>query len=97
MGHGTVGTVPRTNVAEDHEGGGAVLPALTHVWAVSFLTDSVKIELPHELLQVDIILATWRANLEPRRLPVRKGRHAMASVDLVEGIAHVSDVGGLGA
>src|SRR5512146_1431603 len=38
VGNGTVRTVPRTDVAQNHEGGGAMLPALAHVWAVSFLT-----------------------------------------------------------
>src|SRR4029078_13157948 len=92
---GALGAVPRTDVAEDHEGGGAVLPALTHVWAVSLLTDSVKGELPHEVLQVDIILPAWRAHLEPRRLSIRQRSHAVASADLVKRVAHCRNVGRL--
>ena len=95
MGDGAVGTISGADVAEDHEGGGAVLPALTHVWAVSFLTDSVKIELPHEVLQVDIILTAWRAHLEPGRLSIRQRSHAVAPADLIKRVAHISDVGRL--
>src|SRR5580704_2170780 len=35
---------PGTNVAQDHESGGAVLPALAHVWTAGALTDGVEVE-----------------------------------------------------
>jgi len=47
VGDGAVGAVPGADIAEDHEGRGAVLPALADIRAVCLFADRVQVELPH--------------------------------------------------
>jgi hypothetical protein len=93
MGHGAVGAVPSTDVAQDHEGRGAVLPALADVRAVRFLADRVEVEVAHELLEAQVVRASGRLHLEPGGLPLRKRLGPMPAHDLVEGFAHVQREG----
>src|SRR3982750_977326 len=79
VGDRTVRTVSRTDVAEDHEGRGPVLPALANVGAVCLFADGVKIELAHQMLQPQILRAARRLDLEPARLPFRQRFNAMPS------------------
>ena len=90
MGDGAVGAVPRADVAEDHERGRAVLPALTDVRAVGFLADGVEVELAHQLLEPEVLRPAWSANLQPARLSLGERLDAVATVDLVERLAHES-------
>ena len=66
--NGAVAAVPRADVAQDHEGGGEIFPALADVRAVRLLADGVEIPLPHQALQAQVLRPTRRAHLEPRRL-----------------------------
>jgi hypothetical protein len=78
----------RADVAEDHERRRAVMPALTDVRAVRFLTDSVQVELAHELLEPEVVWAARRAHLEPARLPLGKLLNAMTTSYLIQCVAH---------
>src|SRR4029079_14276773 len=51
--------------AEDHERGGAVVPALADVRAIRFLAHRVQPELAHDALEPEIVLRPRRADLEP--------------------------------
>ena len=84
VGDGAVGAVPRADVAEDHEGGGAVLPALADVRAVRLLADRVEVELAHQLLEPQVVRPAWGANLQPRRLSVGEEFGAVAANDLIQ-------------
>ena len=68
-----VGAVPRADVAEDHERGGAVLPALADVRAVRFLADGMEVELAHQLLEPEVI-ADRRAPCTLSQDGLRSGR-----------------------
>ena len=83
-----VGAVSRADVAEDHEGGGAVLPALADVRAVRLLADRVQVQVAHEALQAEVVASAGRLHLEPGRLPLRQRFVTMAPQDLVQGLAH---------
>jgi hypothetical protein len=50
----------------------------------------MEVELPHELLETEVILAPGGLHLEPRRLPFREGLGAMPTHDLVEDLSHDS-------
>ena len=63
------------DVAEDHERGGAALPALADVGAVGLLADRVEVVLLDRLLQAAVGRPAGRRDLEP-------GRLAGAEVDL---------------
>jgi hypothetical protein len=60
-----------------------MLPALAHVGAVSFLTDSVEVELPHQVLEAQVLLAAGRPNLEPGWLALGKRFDAVATGYLI--------------
>jgi hypothetical protein len=68
MSHRAVPAVPRTDIAEDHERRRRILPALADVRAMRFLAHRVQVPLPHQTLQSDVVRASGRAHLEPRRL-----------------------------
>ena len=91
VGDGAVGTVPCADVTQDHEGGGAVFPALADVWAAGLLADGVEVELPHQLLEMQVIRPARGAHLEPARLALGQGVGAVAPHDLVEGVSHNGD------
>src|SRR5207247_8808178 len=65
----TVAAVPRAHVAQDHEGGGRVLPAPADLRTVRFLAPGMQVGLPHEPLYPEAIRPAGRAHLPPRRLP----------------------------
>jgi hypothetical protein len=93
VGDGAVGAVPGADIAENHEGRGAVLPALADVRAMRFLAHRVEVQVAHELLEAQVVRASGRLHLEPGRLPLRKRLGPMPAHDLVEGFAHVQREG----
>src|SRR2546430_8986660 len=58
----------RAGVAEDHEGGGAAVPALADVRAGRLLADGVELVAVDQALELHEARAARRADLEPRRL-----------------------------
>ena len=66
--HRAVAAGARADVAEDHERGGAVMPALADVRAAGFLADRVQAEAAHQRLQLEVPGRTGRAHLQPGRL-----------------------------
>ena len=58
----------RADVAQDHEGGGALLPAFPDVGALGALADGVEAVVPHQPLQFLEIRPLLQAHLEPRGL-----------------------------
>ena len=68
MSHRAVSAVSRADIAEDHERRRRVLPALADVRAMCLLAHGVQVPLPHQALQSDVVRASGRAHLEPRRL-----------------------------
>jgi hypothetical protein len=94
---GAVSAVPRAGVAEDHEGGGAVIPALAEVRAMRFLAHRVEVELAHEPLQAGVHLAAWSLHLQPRRLSLGERLGAVAAHDLIKHLAHLAGSADRGA
>ena len=86
--HGAVGAVPRADIAQDHEGRRAVLPAFAHVGTVRFFAHRMQPELPHHLLQRDVVRTARRRHPEPRRLPTGKRVTRNARRKLNEGCRH---------
>ena len=56
------------DVAQDHEGGGAVLPALADVGTAGLLADRVQRLAAHHALQPQVVRPPGGPHLEPRRL-----------------------------
>src|SRR5687768_47834 len=75
--------VARADVPQNHEGRGAVLPALTYIGAARLFTDRVEVELAHHVLEPQVVGSTWRPHLQPRRLPLRERLGTMTTHDLV--------------
>ena len=68
----------RAGVAEDHERGGAALPALADVGAGRLLADRVQpLRLDH-VGQLAVLRAAGRRDLEPRRLAAAERLHLLA-------------------
>jgi len=65
FGHGAESTAARAEIAEHHECGGFVMPALADVGAVGAFADGVKGERAGETLEVVVVLAHGSAGLEP--------------------------------
>ena len=74
MGNGAVGAVPGTDVAQNHEGGGAVLPAFAHVGTAGAFADGVQIESAHGALEILVAFATEEFDAKPVRTRVSAGR-----------------------
>ncbi len=74
------------NVAEDHEGGSAVLPAFAHVGTARGFADGVEIVGAHDALEILIALAAEEFHPEPIRAGVgvgrRHGRHDAVGNDV---------------
>src|SRR5207247_10409042 len=78
--HGAEAAVPRAGVAEQHEGGGPVPPALTDVRAARLLADGVEAQLAHRRHRLGALRPAGPPDLEPRRMPPRDDRtHGRAS------------------
>jgi hypothetical protein len=70
---GTVRAVPRAHVAQNHERGGLVLPALPDVGTASLLAHGVEPQLPHHSLELEVGRAAGCPDLQPRRLADQRG------------------------
>ena len=57
----------RAHVAQDHEGGGAVVPAFAHVGASRALANRVQPQPPDEFLQIAIVLSPRCRRAQPLR------------------------------
>src|SRR5579863_9719584 len=68
MSHGAIRAIAGADVAQDHERRGAMLPALADVGTMGLLTNSVKVQVPHQALEPGIVGPAWRFDLEPARL-----------------------------
>ena len=88
MRDGAIGAVPRAYVAEDHERRRAVFPAFPDVRTMRLFANRVQIEIAHQLLELEVLRAAWRADLEPARLSLRKGLNAVTTSYLVQCVAH---------
>src|SRR5687768_432646 len=62
-----IGAGARADIPENHERGGAVMPALADVGTVRVLANGVQLEPTHDLAQAQIILGTRGADLQPVR------------------------------
>ena len=68
LGDGAKAAAAGAQVAEHHEGGGFVVPALADVGAVGALADGVQAKRAGQALEVVVVLAHRGAGLEPLRL-----------------------------
>ena len=73
-GYGAEAAGARTDIAQDHEGGGAMLPAFAHVRATRTFAHGVQVERAHDALQVLIVFAAEEFYAEPFRTGIRDGR-----------------------
>src|SRR4029079_6627001 len=67
----TEATGPRADVAQDHDRGRALLPALPDVGAVRFLADGVERQSAQDALEVGVVLARWQAGANPIGMTLR--------------------------
>ena len=79
------------DVAQNHEGGGSVFPALAHVGAAGGFADRVQVERAHDALELLVPFAPKEADTEPVRAGVRGGRRGGRNSigNDVEGRGHV--------
>jgi len=56
---------PGTGVTQDHEGGGAGLPAFADVRAARLLAHGVQVEPAHDALQLGVVRPTRQADPQP--------------------------------
>ena len=68
LGHGAETAAPRAQVAEHHEGGGFVVPALADVGAVRAFAYRVQPQGARQPLEIVVVFAHRSARLEPLRL-----------------------------
>ena len=59
-GYRAEGTTTGANVAQNHEGGGATAPALTHVRTVAAFADSMKLVLIYQGTHLGVLFARWQ-------------------------------------
>src|SRR5208282_2617344 len=79
FGHGAKAAAPGANIAEQHERGGLVIPALADVGALRRLADGVQTESARQLLQVVKVVAHGSFRSQPVGLGHASGR---SEVDL---------------
>ncbi len=65
LGHGAKAAAPRAQVAQHHEGGGFVVPALADVGAVGAFADGMQVHGPAQLLERVVVFSHRGARLEP--------------------------------
>src|SRR5262249_48338791 len=81
LGHGTKAAPPGTQIAQQHEGGGFVVPALADVGTLRGLAHRMQVERTREPLELVIVVAHGGARLQPGGLGLRTPRR---KVDLNE-------------
>src|SRR2546423_9136465 len=94
MGDRTVSAISGADVAQDHESGGAMLPALADVWAVGLFANRVKVQLAHHVLETEVIRSARGFDLEPRRFPLREPLGAVTPQYLIESLWHSLELTG---
>ena len=86
--HVAEAAAPGADVAEDHEGRRAALPALADVRAVGLLADGVEVVGADLLLQPPVVRPARRRHLQPRRLAgAAEGDGPSASAAVPPGLA----------
>jgi hypothetical protein len=68
MSHITEGTSPGADVPKDHEGGCAVIEALTKIWAVRLFADTVQARFSKGAFECSGSLGPRKAGSDPCRL-----------------------------
>src|SRR3954470_15372550 len=72
LGDSAEAATSSAEIAQQHECGSAVVPALADVRALSGFTDRVQFKITGQLLELVIILAHRSARLQPFRLGLSK-------------------------
>lgn len=74
-GHGAKSAGARADISQNHEGGGAVVPAFAHVGAAGAFANGVEIERAHDALEILVTLAAEEFYAEPigARMRARQG------------------------
>ena len=67
FGHGAKSATPRAQVAQQHEGGGAMVPAFPDVGTLRRFANRMQMELPRQFFQLMIVLAHRRLGAQPSR------------------------------
>src|SRR5208282_3488439 len=81
----------RANIAENHEGGGAMLPAFAHVGAAGRFANGMKVKGTHDTLEVVVAIAAKKLHAQPvrPRMGVRAQRQRRCAIgDDVEWRSH---------
>jgi hypothetical protein len=73
-GNGAEAAGARANIAKDHEGCGAVLPAFAHVGAAGAFAHGVKVEGAHDALEILVAFAAEKFDAKPVWARVGSGR-----------------------
>jgi len=94
VGDCAIGAIAGADIAQDHECGGAMLPAFADVGAVRFLAHGMQVELTHQVLEPHIVGAAWRLHLEPRGFSLGERLGAVTPHDLIESIWHLFEADG---
>jgi hypothetical protein len=63
--HGAKPAIAGTDIAEDQERRGELLPTLADIGTVSLLTNGVESLVLDESLQLEVVGASWRFDLQP--------------------------------
>src|SRR5439155_9137137 len=82
--HGAEAASPGAGVAQDHEGGGACLPALADVGTTRLLTDGVQLEPAHDVLELGVVRAAGKPDPQPFGSAGIDGHHRIALRAAVE-------------
>ena len=72
--HGAEAAGPGARVAEDHDRGGALVPALPDVRAVGLLADRVELEPAQQALEFVVVVAGRQPGTDPVRVASRRDR-----------------------
>ena len=66
--YGVEGAGTGTGIAQNHESGRALAPALAHVGAVAALANGVQAVIVHEVADVLVFFTDWQLDTKPFRL-----------------------------